>query len=373
MSRLLAAGALAGALALVVAGSVVGHRRDAARRLSPHASAESTGPRGLAAARAFLLARGHAAPRLAARDAAPAPGAVLLLAAPAAALADAEAEALLAHASAGGTVVWAAGPAPQPALAARLRATLSPARGARLAAPLEPHPLLEGLALPASDGTVASALPGARAVSGAPGRPFAVAVPLGQGEVILLAGPEPLENGRLAGADALSFLLRLAARGEVAFDERWLLPRGGAGGRPSALALLAGQALLAALVLVVARGRRLGAVRPPLAARGRTSADYLASLAALYRRAGAEGELAAVAWRAARRRLERRAGVPVRLADRDALALLRARAPAAAEPFERGAAALAAAPGAASLLALVRAAADLDERLRLRRGPTRAR
>jgi len=368
--RALAGAALAAALALVAAGSAVGQRREAERTLSPYPSAESTGARGLAAARAFLLARGHAAPRLSPGDGhAPPPGAVVLVAAPAAPLDGPAADALLAHAAAGGTVVWAAGAVPQPALAARLRATASPApgRGGRLAGPLEPHPLFDGLALPAGEGTVASALPGAREVCGARGRPSAVAVPLGRGEVILLAGPEPLENGRLAEADALSFLVRLAARGPVTFDERWLLPREAAAGPPPALALLAGQALLAAAVLVVARGRRLGAIRPPPAARSRTTGDHLASLAALYRRAGGEGELAAAAWSAARRRLERRAGIPARLGDAQALALLRARAPSAAEPFERGAAARAAAPGAERLVAVVRAAADLDEALRARR------
>jgi hypothetical protein len=370
VSRPLAIAALAAALALVAAGSAAGHRREAARRLSPLPSSESTGPRGLAAARAFLLARGHAAPRLASARDAPARAAVVILAAPGAPLDGAEADALLAHAAAGGTLVWAAGGAPQPALAARLRATASPARGSRIAGPLEPHPLLGGLALPAGDGTVSSALPGARPVSGAPGRPFAVAIPHGRGEVILLAGPEPLENAGLARADALSLLVRLAARGPVAFDERWLLPRGAGGAPPPALALLAGQALLAAGVLLVARGRRLGAIRPPAAARGRTSADRLASLAALYRRAGAEAELAAAAWRGARRRLERSAGVPARLEDPRALALLRVRAPAAAGPFERGAAALRAAPGPASLLAVVRASAELDEALRARASGT---
>jgi hypothetical protein len=363
MSRAPAAAAVAAALALVAAGSAIGHGREAGRRLAPHASVESTGPRGLAAARAFLLARGHRVARLAGGSGTPAPGAVLLLAAPAAALDGADADAVLAHAEAGGTVVWASGATPQPALAARLAVTASPDGGARLAGPLEPHVLFDGLALPASPGTVSSALPGARAVSGAPGRPSAVAVPVGRGEVILLSGPDPLENAGLARADALSLLVRLAARGPVTFDERWLLPRRGGRGPPASLALLGGQALLAAVVLVAARGRRLGVIRPPRAARARTSADYLASLAALYRRAGAEGELAAAAWRAVRRRLERRAGVPARLADPDALAQLRARAPAAAEPFERGAAALQAPPGPATLVDLVRAAADLDERL----------
>jgi hypothetical protein len=82
------------------------------------------------------------------------------------------------------------------------------------------------------------------------------------------------------------------------------------------------------------------------------------SLAVLYRRAGAEAEIAAATWRRARRVLERRAGVPARLPATEAQALLARRSRVAAEALGRGEAALRAGPGA--LLAVCRAADDLS-------------
>jgi hypothetical protein len=265
----------------------------------------------------------------------------------------------------GGTLVFAAGPAPQPALEERLLAHLAPSPGNRTAVPLSPHPLVAGVVLPVNEGTVASTHPAALPISGGRDSTSVLALVWGRGEVLLLSGPEPLSNERLPEANALSFLTRLAARGPVAFDERWLLPRGAVSAPPAALAALAAQALLAGAVWVLARGRRLGAIRPPPpAVQGRTARDYLRSLAVLYRRAAAEGELARVAWARARRDLERRAGIPARLSDADVEARLAARTPAAAAAFGRGRAALASPAGPAALLAVVTACADLDSALR---------
>jgi hypothetical protein len=152
-------------------------------------------------------------------------------------------------------------------------------------------------------------------------------------------------------------------RGPIALDERNL--RGGAAvpAAQVALALLVLQALLAGAAFALARGRRLGAIRPPPPPRGRTARDYLESLGALYRRARAEGELSRSAWVRARRDLERRAGIPARLADEEAEARLWPRAPAAAEAVARARRALSAPPGPASLTAVVRAAADLEAAL----------
>jgi hypothetical protein len=308
----------------------------------------------------FLAAtgRGGAARLEAPRDRPPA-GAVLLLAAPGAALGEAEADALVAHARAGGTVVWMAGEVRQPALEGRLRVRARAAPAFRLAVPLAPHPLVSGLLVPAGGGSVEGDEPGALPVLGAGGIVTGLSIPAGEGEVLVLSGPEPFTNERIGDGGAISLLTRLAGRGPIVFDERWLLPRD-APAPPSrrALALAALQALLAVAVWLAARARRLGAIRPPPAeARGRTARDYLASLAALYGRAGAEEELARGAWRRARRALERRAGVPARLAADEAAPRLARRSEAAAEALRRGEAAVRSGRGA--LLATYRAVDDL--------------
>jgi hypothetical protein len=367
--RPLAALANAAAVALVAAGAIVGQRRAREAEVSPLPSVDSTAPRGLAAAWAFLAATRRPAVRLSSPEDAPPPGAVVLLAAPAAALDGAEADALLAHVRAGGTLLWMAGRTAQPALVRRLDARALTAGGERIATALAPHPLFAGLSLPVSGGLVMSGREGAIAVAGGESFTSAVSIPLGAGEAILLTGSAPLSNARLGEGDAASFLVRLAARGPIAFDERWLLPRDALASQSRtalALAVLGAQAVLAAAVFVAARARRLGAIRPPPPeARGRTARDYLASLAALYRRAGAEDELARAAWAALRRELERRAGIPARLPAAEARALLARRsaaAVAAAEALGRGDAALARG-GRGALLAVTRAAADVERAL----------
>jgi hypothetical protein len=361
--RLLAWLGVAAALALVGAAAAVGQQRAREREASPLPSASSTGPRGLAAARMFLAATGRRAVRLAEPDDLPPAGAVVLLAGPRAALADAEAAALVAHARAGGTLVWMAGPVRQPALERALAIRAFSGPGTRTALPLAPHPLVAGLDLPAGGGAVVGGPPGALAVLGAGTAVAGVAIPAGHGEVLVLSGSEPLENAHLAEGGALSLLTRLAARGPVVFDERWLAARGAARSPARAgLAAAALQALAAAALLLAARGRRLGAVRPPPAdGAGRTARDYLASLAVLYRRAGAEDEIARATWARARRLLEHRAGVSARLPADAARARLALRSPAAAAAFTRGEEAARGGDGA--LLAASRAAHDLARAL----------
>jgi hypothetical protein len=359
--------ALPAALVLVaaaaIAGSAVAPRRarSAAEALRPAAANPS--PRGTGAAAAWLAATGREAVVLEGGAAPPRPGDAWLLLAPEAPVPAADAEAFLAHAARGGLAVWALSSAPQPALERALGAARRPGRGERVTAGRPDHPLLAGLALQVGGDGVESSAPGARPASGPEEPPSAVAVPVGQGEVLLLASPEPLDNAHLREADALSLWVRLAARGRVVFDERWLAP-GAAGGPPGAPLLAGAQALLAAALLLVALSMRHGAIRPPPAPGSRrTARDYLASLAALSRRAGAEPELAAASWARLRRRLEREAGVPARLSWEEAARRLEARAPPAGAALRRGEAALAA-PGPGQLLAVTRAAADLESALR---------
>jgi hypothetical protein len=307
----------------------------------------------------FLAATGRPTSRLADTGDAPPRGAVVLLAAPGAPLGEADAAALVAHARAGGTVVWMAGPVRQPALERALSVRAHAGRALRTSIPIAPHPLLAGLELPAGAGQVEGGPPEALAVLGAGPAVAGLSIPAGRGELLVLSGTEPLENGRLGEGGSATLLVRLAARGPVVFDERWLVPRG-APPSPArtGLAVAALQALLAAAVLLAARGRRLGAIRPPPPeGTGRTARDYLASLAVLYRRAGAEEELARESWGRARRALERTAGIPARLGAVEAEARLARRSPAAAQAFARGEAAVRSGPGA--LLATCRAADDL--------------
>lgn len=351
----------AAALALVAAGAVAGQGRGRGAE-SPLPSLENHGPRGLSAAAAFLRATGRPVARLTVRGVEPPPGAVVLLAAPRAPLDPVDVARLRAHVEGGGTLVWALGGAAQPALRAWLRVSGEAGGGVRPAFALSPHPLWRGLSVPLGRGDLGSALPGALALAGAGGAAAALAIPAGAGEVIVLAGPEPFQNAHLGEGDAASLVSRLAARGPWVADERFLAAAGLADPRARALAAALAQALGAGLLAVLALGRRLGPVRePPADGPVRTARAYLASLAALYRRAGAEGELARDALLRLRRTLERRAGIPARLPAPDAAARLARRAPAAARALE--AAASAPAGGAAALLAVTHAAAEVDAAL----------
>jgi hypothetical protein len=373
MRRLALLGALVVVVATMLATTATAPPRARAEAEARLASASNPTARGLGAAAAWLEATGRAAVVLGPGDPPPRAGDVWLLVAPAAPLSQAEAQAFLAHAARGGLAVWALSARPQPALAALLGVSRVQGRGERTVGGLPDHPILGGLALRAGGDGVTSSLARARAVTGPEAPPAAVAVSMGSGEVLLLAGPEPLDNAHLREADALSLWVRLAARGRVAFDERWLRPRA-AGASLELPALVGAQALLAALLLLLALGRRHGAIRPPPGPGSRrTARDYLVSLAALSRRTGAEPELAAATWQRLRRTLEREAGVPARLPAEEAARRLEGRAPAAAAALRRGEAALRRGEAdlrRGQLLEVTRAAADVEEALR---GPGGAR
>lgn len=124
-------------------------------------------------------------------------------------------------------------------------------------------------------------------------------LPLGRGEVLLLAAPEVLENGRLAQADHLRLLEALAPPGRpVAFDE-WAHGLGQEGGLPRLLlewgfgpALLTG-ALAFGLVLWRSRSR-LGPPEEDEAEARSEAVDLVSSLAHLYDRALSRREAAAM-------------------------------------------------------------------------------
>jgi hypothetical protein len=365
-AALVAAGCAA--LALVTAAGIASNRRQRELETSPLPSVENGGPRGLAAARAWLAATGRPHRVLAREEDRPAPGEVLLLVAPPATLGAPEADALISHAEAGGRVVWAMGGGPQPDLERRLGVVRTRAPSdleVHLVTSLVPHPLFDRIALQtggaALRATGAEALP----VAGEEELAAAASIGLGRGEAIVLAGPEPLENYRLGEGANLSLLSRIAASGPIAFDERHLVRAGRSGAGARLPWLVGAQLLLVAAALLVAVGRRLGTVRVVAGeGKARSARDYVASLGALYRRAGDAEELRASTWRSLRRAVERLAGVPAAAPDAEVARRLAARSPAAAGAFARALAARGAPPGEAGLVALLRAAAEVEAALR---------
>jgi len=162
--------------------------------------------------------------------------------------------------------------------------------------PLQPAPFLAGVdGLQVPGGTRwRSAPPGAVSLF-ADDDPAALVLSWGKGRVVAVSDAGVADNGHLARNDNARFLVALVAAHavpasrRVAFDEF----RQGyqtadtfwdAIGRPGQR--VAWQLLLLVLLLVYSAGRRFGLPRP-LPAPPRTSSEYVASLADLYRRAGA--------------------------------------------------------------------------------------
>lgn len=366
-SRLGSVGAIA-ALALLAAAVMLGQAGQRGAEVSALPSAANVGPRGAAAAAELLRSAGAMVTIRRSGEPAVADAGVVLVVAPSSAVPEDEVAALRAAAAGGTTVLIALGSAPQPALLGALGLSLSPGEAPRVARGLAPHRIVGDLELPGRSAALSPTRHGDLPVSGDERWASAVSVAAGAGELLVLSGPEPLENAHLLEGDAVSLVVRLAALGPVVFDERFLEPSQAAA-PPSrrALALLTGQLLLVGLGLIVARGRRLGAIRPPAPPGSeRTARDYLVSLAELYRRAGAEEELARRAWQRLRRRLERRWAVPARLSDAEAARRLARRSAAAAVALAQGSSALSGG-GRGVLLRVTRAAADAERGL-VRRG-----
>ena len=242
-------------------------------------------------------------------------------------------------------MVWAlgeAGEARQPALARQLAARRLPGSGERTVGAAGAPPALRR-ALPARRWGGRGLGPAGRPRrAGRRGPPGGGGRAAGRGEVVLLAGPELLDN-RHVGTGRRP--LALGEAGGAGTDRlRRAVPAPAAAGRasrgrPAGAPRPAARRLV--LLLAAALWPRLGAVRPPPpAGAGRTTREYLASLAGLYRRAGAEPELAAATWQRLRRRLEREAGVAAGAPGRGG-------GPAAGEPRAGGGGAAAAGRGGA--------------------------
>ncbi len=195
-------------------------------------------------------------------------------------------------------------------------ATSGTVYGAVPVQPLLAHPPLRGLdttvsaAITGTDPGVITVLgkgglraPGARANSRVappdPTTPVLVYERLGRGRVYAGATPDVLTNGRIAAGDnrrlVPNLLAGLPAGAAVGLDDYHLVPHTAAQQQPLTLndALYGtawGRALLYALALIflyiALTGRRLGRALRPIPERGRSLAEYVVSMAAIFRRAG---------------------------------------------------------------------------------------
>lgn len=188
-------------------------------------------------------------------------------------------------------------------------------------------PLWPGVAVLQVDAPRALRLDGAHTVFSRGAQAILGRVPLGDGEVLLLAVPEVLENARLGRADHLGLLEALAGRGRpVVFDE-WAH---GLGQEEGVVVLMLewglGPALVVAalaFVLLLWRGRVRVGPQEDDATDGRSEAvDLVDSLAQLYDRALSRREAATLQLRGFREAVALRTGLQGAALDRRVRELL---------------------------------------------------
>jgi hypothetical protein len=280
----------------------------------PDSSSYATSPRGIAAWAALLERSGHPVQRLRTRldDARLDADATLVLLDPES-IADGEIAALRRFVRDGGSAVL--GGAADQTWVRRAVPGAPPANdpGERRAATLAPVAQTRGVTALEAAGEGAYA-PGGRLlpIAGGPAGPLALAGGSGSGRVTLLADASPLQNRLLGRADNAAFALALAggAGRPVVFSERHH------GYGHTGLAALPGRwkvalvlAVLAALALMVSRGRRLG---PPEAARRELPPPrraYVDAVAHALGRTRRPAEAAAPVRSRARRAITGRAGL----------------------------------------------------------------
>jgi len=150
-----------------------------------------------------------------------------------------------------------------------------------------------------ADARVSRRRPDALALFGDAAGPLALEAPVGRGRLVVVSDGALFSNGNLPRSENAVFLADLLARyappgGTVLFDEyhHGDVAAGGGSvwealGRPLRLTLI--QLGLAAVCLAVLLSGRFGPPVPLVRAHVRTSGEYVASLASLYRRAEASG------------------------------------------------------------------------------------
>jgi Domain of unknown function (DUF4350) len=156
--------------------------------------------------------------------------------------------------------------------------------------------------------------PSQRAVFLCAGEGVVVTYPVGKGTVVWWASASPLENQAIAAHGSLGLLLsslQLRSGDHVVWDES-LHAAPAAAWDPFSdriILILIGQMLLVGLLLVLARGRRSGPLRPlPALSRG-SSLEFVSSLGGLYRSSGANDVPVTIAYERFRSRLAQRYGV----------------------------------------------------------------
>jgi hypothetical protein len=135
--------------------------------------------------------------------------------------------------------------------------------------------------------------------------------PVGRGRIVLLADSSPLQNRLLGEADNAAFALALSGKGSLTFVEsvHGYGPQRGLAALPARFGWALIGLLLAALVFMAARGRRLG---PPERERRELPPPrraYVDALAATMARGKEREEAVGPVREEARRRLARRAGI----------------------------------------------------------------
>jgi len=282
----------------------------------PPGSSYATAPEGLAAYGELLRRDGR---RVKALRAAPAgarldPRATLVLARPDA-VARADAGALRRFVERGGRLV-AGGPSPEGWVEELLDRPPSwaPERvgKASVVAPV-PETRTVGVVASTGDGSwerLGGTLPVLR---GEAGRPLLAVTELGRGRLALLADTTPLENRSLAVADNAAFALALAGDRSrpVLFAEsvHGFTERSGLGAIPVRWLFALGGLVLSALVLMLARGRRLGPPESRERALAPPRVDYATAMAGALAKSDRPSEAVEPVRAAARRHLRARAGL----------------------------------------------------------------
>ena len=280
----------------------------------PRSSSYATGGDGLAAYASLVARAGHQVRRLR-KPAAKAvldPGTTLVVLDPALPTPD-DARALARFVSAGGRLV--AGGAESDAWLRRIvpRGPAWSPEGARDAFAFVPIPELDGVDRVQADDTgswlrAQSALP---ALAGG-GRTLLAVASVGAGRVLFLADASPLDNTLLDRADNAAFALGLAGPRDrpVVFAESYhgYGKSSGITAIPARWKTLLLLASAAALVLMLARGRRLGPAEPERRELAPPRRDYVEALASLIGRARDRPAIAAALEQRARTVVARATG-----------------------------------------------------------------
>lgn len=152
------------------------------------------------------------------------------------------------------------------------------------------------------------------------GNDAVVSWPIGSGEVIWWAGATPLTNAGIARADNLNlFLNSLGSPAAIYWDEYFHGQRAGLIGYVEKTPVVwAGlQILIAALAVLFTFSRRSGPIVAPRAVSRLSPLEFVDTMGALYRHAGAASIPIEVSRRHLRLELARRLGLPSHTADTD--------------------------------------------------------